>query len=284
MRRICICVDDFGLKPEVNEAVAALVDAGLVTATGALTQAPCWARGAREFLQPRRAGLDVGLHLNLTETFAPASGSARGAAAFALPLGRVIALSLLRLLPSGALHQTIRAQLDAFEEAWGAAPDFVDGHQHVHQLPQVREALLEELARRPGCSRVWLRSTRARGPAAFKPWVIETLGAHAFERQVLRRGHAMNQALLGVYGFDATAEGYRRRLEQWFERAQDGDLLMVHPAAKSHAAPSNGDPIAGARELEHAVLLAQGATLLASHGVQPVRLSLDSSILRRRTA
>ena len=282
MRRLCICVDDFGLKPEVNEAVASLVDAGLVTATGCLTQAPCWVKGARDILTPRRGRVDVGLHLNLTETFAAQAAGSSAAAAFTLPLGRLIALSLLRLLPASVLRQTVRAQLDAFETAWGAPPDFIDGHQHVHQLPQVRDALLEELAARPGCSGVWLRSTRTRGPAAFKPWVIESLGARAFERLATRRGHGLNQALLGVYGFDATGEGYRRRLEEWLDAARDGDLLMVHPAAPAkRVEPSEEDPIAGAREVEHAVLLAQGATLLASRGVQPVRLSLDSSILRR---
>ena len=40
----------------------------------------------------------------------------------------------------------IAAQWQRFVTVMGRAPDFIDGHQHVHILPQVRHALIEYLA------------------------------------------------------------------------------------------------------------------------------------------
>ena len=41
------------------------------------------------------------------------------------------------------MTREVRAQFEAFADAFGRPPDFVDGHQHVHLFPQVREAVLE---------------------------------------------------------------------------------------------------------------------------------------------
>lgn len=309
-KRLVLCVDDFGLKPEVNEAVAELADLGLVSATGCMSQAPWWAEGAAVLRGARRERLDVGLHLNLTEPFEGVAGPSQ--ARWALPLPRLIGMALLRALDPQTLHRAVCTQLDAFEDVWGAAPDFVDGHQHVHQLPQVREVLLAELRRRYGSSDEasasttaqlpWLRLTTARrGPAGIdgKQRVIEWLGARSFERMARAAGFRLNGALLGVYGFDAEAGDYARRLRQWLAQAQTGDVLMMHPARPCHEVsgaaglippggegkrlPNGGghsaDPIWRARETEYTVLREHGRVLMTQEGVQGVRMSDCSSIL-----
>ncbi len=40
------------------------------------------------------------------------------------------------------LEVEIARQFSAFQSAFGRAPDYVDGHQHIHVFPQIREALL----------------------------------------------------------------------------------------------------------------------------------------------
>jgi predicted glycoside hydrolase/deacetylase ChbG (UPF0249 family) len=278
MKRVVLCVDDFGLNLEVNQAVLNLVDAGVVSATSCMSQAPAWGEGAAHLKGERRSRLDVGLHLNLTEPFAAAPDAA-------LPLGAVIARALVRALNPQWLQRAVCSQLDAFEAVWGDAPDYVDGHQHVHQLPQVRECLLDELDRRYGkrTLRPWLRLTRARrGPGGvdLKQRVIENLGAGSFERLSRQAGYTLNGALLGVYGFDADAAAYTRRLQHWLAQAQDGDVLMMHPACPAalgeplNSQPNAGpeDPIAEARRIEYRVLTERGASLLTQAGVQPARL------------
>mgnify|MGYP000073246266 CR=1 FL=1 len=44
-----------------------------------------------------------------------------------------------------ALAREWDAQWARFCEALGRAPRFVDGHQHVHQFPVIRDALLQEM-------------------------------------------------------------------------------------------------------------------------------------------
>ena len=59
MKRVILCVDDFGLKPEVNEAVAELADAGVVSATGCMSQGPAWREGAGLLKGERRHRLEL---------------------------------------------------------------------------------------------------------------------------------------------------------------------------------------------------------------------------------
>lgn len=88
--------------------------------------------------------------------------------------------------------------------------------------------------------------------------------------RVARRGWQSNGHLLGVYGFDTDAAGYRSLLQQWFALAQDGDLLMCHPA--SHA-PAD-DVIGRARQVEWSVWQSSALTDdLAQAGVRITALS-----------
>lgn len=137
-KSIVICADDFGMNPGVDEAVLQLAAQGRLSATSCMSGAPRFRADAAALAA---SGLQTGLHLNFTE----ALGDARG---LYLPLSRLIASAYLRRLDGARLRAQIARQLDDFEDAMGRAPDFVDGHQHVHQLPQLRSALLAELERR----------------------------------------------------------------------------------------------------------------------------------------
>ena len=276
MKHIGLCADDFGLRPEINEAALHLIDAGLLTAVSCMSTAPAWASGAQRLQGTRRAKVDVGVHLNLTE------GSAAHAGSVAMPLPQLIARSLLHVLSARALQQTIHQQLSAFEDALQEPPDFVDGHQHVHQLPQVRDALMHCLAQRYPRHRPWLRCTRARPALAipFKQRVIGQLGSAGWIRRALQRGYPMNPHLLGVYGFDADAPRYTELLATWLRACQNGDVLMVHPAVPMAQTERGHDPIAQARVAEYQALRRDGGRLLSLYGVTPVRPSRHPEWLR----
>lgn len=286
MKRVGLCVDDFGLKPEINEAVIRLIDEGIITAVGCMSTGPAWLTGAQLLAGQRRDRVDVGVHLTLTEP------GAANDADLVMPLSQVIARSVLRVLPQRRLCQTIHRQLSAFEEAFGSPPDFLDGHQHVHQLPQVRDALMQCLVERYPTHRPWLRCTvgSPRSPTTLKQTIIACLGSTGLREKARARGYAMNRHLLGVYGFDADAPTYARLLAGWLEACQDGDLLMLHPAIPPRridavdrvGSPDSeaGDVIAAAREIEFQVLTGDGLGLLAHHGVRPVRLSRHPELLK----
>ena len=262
-RRLVVCVDDFGLNVAVDGSVIALARAGRISATGVLVDAPRWPTDASRLAQEAGDRLDVGLHLNLSESFPsrPAMHDWSGL--------------VLRAYAGGLQREALRAevdrQLDAFERAWGRAPDFVDGHRHVHQLPVVRDALIAAmLARYAAGRRPWLRCTLAApGGAptagdAFKAAVIGALGGRALQNRARREGLATNRRMLGVYGFQGTPAEHERRLAGWLKAAGDGDLLMCHTAL---AGPGTaGDPIAGARQVEHAVLAGGAFSRLLDEG------------------
>ena len=256
-RAICVCIDDFGLHPGVNEATAKLVQQDRVHAVGAMVGAPAFREGAAILRAADAHGVDVGLHLDLTEhPLRP--GSRRS-------LRSWIVASYLRLVDAQAIREEISAQFDAFEQVVGHGPAYVDGHQHVHQLPGVREHLLDELSKRDPAARTWLRSTQA--PAtdgAAKSRVIEALGSAALADAAARMGHRQNAHLLGVYDFKGGADRYRSLMQGWLRVAAAGDLLMCHPSTRT----LTGDAITDARCIEYGVLSGDAfAEMLDESGV-----------------
>jgi predicted glycoside hydrolase/deacetylase ChbG (UPF0249 family) len=187
-------------------------------------------------------------------------------------------------MDAGALQREVRNQIDAFEQMTGHAPDYIDGHQHVHQLPQVRDALFEVLGSR--AQRPWLRSTRratalkaprdARWMERHKDRIVQALGGNAFAARAQALGYGVNRHLLGVYGLAGTTAHYRAWLDAWLAVAGDDDLLVCHPA--SPGSHGSGDPIRAARLTEHAVLSGDAMRdALATHRVSVTRLGRGRS-------
>jgi chitin disaccharide deacetylase len=257
-RRVALCIDDFGLHEGVDNAALELAQRGRVTAISCMVGAPHWEVGALKLSEVPSDQVDIGLHLDFTEH--PIAVANR----WKLP--HLIAVSALRLLDARSLRAEIDAQLDRFEQGLGRPPAHVDGHQHIHQFPVLRDALLEALRERYPGKRPWLRRTARRrgGGAGFKPWLIEHLGSAPLADAAHRHGFAQNECFLGVYDFTGHAEGYRARLAHWLAAARDGDLLMCHPGLAAPAA----DAISAARKVEYAVLASETfPQLLAAAGV-----------------
>jgi predicted glycoside hydrolase/deacetylase ChbG (UPF0249 family) len=206
--------------------------------------------------------VEAGLHFDLTE-YPIAPGIAR-------PVGAWMRASLLRRVNATAVRDEFRRQLDSFESTMGRAPSHVDGHQHVHQFPVIRDVVVEELLRRyRGAALPWLRSTRGAARWRLKGRVIEAMGAGALERLAHAFGFAQNASLLGVYDFAGGSQRFRGLLAQWLAAARDGDLLMCHVAS----AIVPGDEIAQARVDEYGVLGGEGfGQLLRDSGITPAPL------------
>lgn len=255
-RPLLLCADDFGLSRGIDETVARLVRAGRLGAFSCIVNGPAWAADAPQVPALRAAGAQAGLHLNLTEGRPLAhSLAAQWPQLPALP--RLLALSHLGRLPLAALRDELAAQWQAFIAATGRAPDFVDGHQHVHQLPGLRPLLLALLAAHaapaPGKTSVPVRATAPLAGPGFgvKRWVIGATGGLALTRALQRAGLAHNRCLLGAYDFQAA--DYGALMRGWLARVPAGGaLLFCHPGTCSADAPA--DVIAAAREREAAYL------------------------------
>lgn len=240
----------------MNAAALELARQGRISAVSCMVGAPHWAEAAAALRGLDPAGVEIGLHLDVTEH--PVDAGLRR------PLNAWLLRSHVGAVDRARMRREIDAQLDAFAQAMGRPPAYVDGHQHVHQLPGVREPLLQALQARG--ARPWLRSTRrpAQGAPA-KAWLIEALGEHALRRLADAQGLRQNGHLLGVYDFTGDAGRYLALLRGWFAAAVDGDLMMCHAAP---AAPAD-DAIGAARQWEYEVLAgAEFGELLAAEGIR----------------
>ena len=258
---VVICADDYAMTPEISAGIVALAGQGRISATSAMTLSPHWPQWARQ-VPALQQKIDVGLHLDWTSEFALQQG-------FGQPLGPLMLRSLLRRLRHEDVVGQIERQLDLFEQHAGAAPDHIDGHQHVHQFPVLREALVEVLTRRyaPG-QRPWLRVARV----ACRPWelkarIINAMGARALRGLAERQGLPHSEHLSGVYDFMGDTERYRRQLQVWLGQLAPATVLMCHPAQGAN--PEAPFPHARIREQDvlsdpalDAVFKAQGVRIV----------------------
>ncbi len=260
---VIICADDFAVNASASLGIARLAQLGRINATSAMVLSPRWAQDAA-LLQPVRQRIDVGLHLDWTSDFAVAAGHG-------LPLGAAMRRAVLGGFAQAQARTLIEHQLDAFEAQWHAAPDFVDGHQHVQQFAGIRQALVAVLARRYGTLPVkpYLRISRAPGGSAgVKGWIIGAMGANALETIASNVRIYGSNGLFGIYDFSGDAARYAALMRRWLAQMPAGSILMCHPAQ----AAEPGDEIGVARLQEYAYLAGPTfAQALLAARVQPLR-------------
>lgn len=245
-QEIILCADDFGLSRQINDGIIRLAEAGRLSAVSCMTRTDCFRQEAGKLAD---LPLERGLHLNLTE---PLTGNA-----FCQPLLRLICSAWTRRLPVALVADEVERQLDSFEAVYGSPPNYVDGHQHVHQFPLIRECLLAVLQRRYAGHRPWIRSTLPAKPEGATDWssqlkarFIGSLGARRLQSLAAAAGYATNGRLLGVYELAGGEQRYAQLLDHWLACAKTGDLLMCHPAS----AAEPGDPLGEQRWAEYRVL------------------------------
>jgi predicted glycoside hydrolase/deacetylase ChbG (UPF0249 family) len=243
MRVLAVCADDFGLSPGVSHGIARLAGRQRLTAVSCLANAAHW-RAAAPMLRDWPRSVDVGLHFNLTEG-QPLSDELRRVWPRLPSLPRLIVQAHLRRLPVRAIAAELAAQRAAFVHAAHRPPDFVDGHQHVHHLPQVRDVVLDALADGAAAVR---NTARVLGPGfALKRGLIAGTGGAALARALAQRDLRHNTALLGVYDF--VPGRYRHWMRGWLASAPGGGgLLFCHPGDRDTSGVV--DAIAAAREPE----------------------------------
>jgi len=254
-RRIWLCADDYGISRSVNAAIRDLIARGRLNATSVMTAAPHFDAAEAKALDDLNAGTPhaaLGLHVTLTGPFKPLSEDFRPLDHdHFLPLNKMMRAAMARRLNLERLTIEIATQVEAFAAAFGRPPDFIDGHQHVHLFPQVRDAVLKVAGE--AAPRAWVRQCgRARGAERLhlkKELVLDVLSL-AFRRKARRLGVATNPAFAGAYDF-----GGKRTFASLFPRfltgLPDGGLIMCHPGFVD-AELKRLDPLTDQREREFA--------------------------------
>ncbi len=271
-RHIWLCADDYGISAGVNTAIRDLVVRGRLNATSALVAAPSFNRlearalGALNSVTPRVA---IGLHFALTAPLRPLSeGFAPLRDGAFLPLPQTLISACCRRFNLDALKAEVRCQLAAFRDAFGRAPDFIDGHQHVHLFPQVSEAVLDvakELA-----PDAWLRQCGRTSPTHGrlnnpKALLLDVL-SRRFRRRAAANGLRTNPAFAGAYAFHDRAD-FAALFPGFLDGLPAESVVMCHPGFVD-AELQRLDPLTTLREQEYAFLIGDAFPVaLARYGV-----------------
>jgi predicted glycoside hydrolase/deacetylase ChbG (UPF0249 family) len=241
MRWLVVNADDAGFHRCSDAAILACARHGLVRSATVAVNGPT----AEDFVRAAKAaGLDLGLHLNLSE------GRGLGGPHRTLTdrlghfLGKAEAWRRAAAgeLDAGEVRREVEAQW-ARARALGFEPTHVDGHNHVHLFPAVREAL------RAGARGIWVRVPLG-GVPGLPPecarWAAELEGpwnrTDAFTGHDFARAPAEATFLGSLVSAAATVE------------------FMVHPGAR----PGTAFTASPARDRETQVLCA--AALLQEVG------------------
>jgi len=259
---IAVLADDYGIAPGVSQGIRELLQAGRLSGTSCLVLSPLWKDEALT-LRGLDAWADIGLHLALTD-FAPLGPMPGLAPGGRLPgLGRLIAAAYLGRLRRDEIAAEIDRQLDAFAQAMGRPPDYIDGHQHVQQLPVVREIVLDRLMHRlpPGTAlRVChepFAAIRQRGVAVLRAGVIAAIGSKL--RQLADdAGIPSNRRFAGVRDF-TERQPYRALFRRYIAEPPHALAIMCHPGYPDDAL-RQVDPVVDTRPGELAYLAGKDFT------------------------
>ena len=242
MKKLILCADDYSLSQSVDEGIRTLVIANRLSAVSCLTNSPFWPE-ASEKLKPLSAEIQTGLHFNLTAEFEAPD----------YPLWKLIRDCFLGLLDVKQYTYELHRQLDSFEFFWGKRPDFVDGHQHIHTFPTIRNIVTRVLAERYShTDRPWVRRVNPPliGHDAFsKALVIRMLGL-GFSRVVQRANIPLSGDFYGLYSLSPNAD-FPSMVAGWIHVASDQAIIMCHPSIKTPGAATDCIDEARVNELQY---------------------------------
>lgn len=253
MKQFILCADDYALNPQVNAGILKLLEAQRLSAVSCMVLSPHWTQAA-QLLKPFHSKVDVGLHFDLTEFFQIEGRP--------YSLKEWILLShyhkFLKKIYFDYKAELLR-QLDFFIDAMGVFPDFIDGHQHIHVLPGIRQVLCQFLSEIQTQYKAYIRIpgntylNDLLSPFGTKKLVINFLGALK-TKKLARHLHLLhNESFAGIYDLKAH-HSYRKLFQSFVKSIRHKGMIMCHPA---EFAVNPNDPIYEARWNEFLYLYSQ---------------------------
>jgi len=258
MTPIWLCADDYGISPAVSRGIRELAERGRLNATSVMVVTPSLDRAeaaALDALNSSGRRVAIGLHVTLTGSFKPATADYRPTRnGTFVSLAEMMVRGVLRLLDSEKLSNEIASQLEAFTNLFGRAPDFVDGHQHVHLFPHLREAFFDVVKTR--VPQAWVRQCGcAEGVprSDYKAAILDAL-SRSFRKRAAARGLRTNPAFAGAYEFNAEPRPeFAKLFPSFLKNLPPQSVVMCHPGFVD-AELERLDPLTAQREREFAYL------------------------------
>jgi hypothetical protein len=264
---IILNADDFALSDEVDAAVIDLACRGRLSAASVMANQPRWPAAAAALL-PVADRIALGLHLTLTEGAAlspEARADLADASGHLPPLGRVLMRALTARISPSTVAAEARAQLSAFADALGRLPDIIDGHQHVHVLPGVRDGLIAAIADFEWPTPPLIRTPSDRqgshepprdGLASLPKRRLIAALAGGFRRRLAAAGLPTNDTFAGFSSFHPGPGVATELASALAPRGAGRHIVMCHPAVPAPCGHACADPLAPRRADEYRALLA----------------------------
>jgi hopanoid biosynthesis associated protein HpnK len=270
MKRLIVNGDDFGLAESVNRGIIVAHRDGILTSTSVLANGPAFEQAIA--LSQKFPHLTVGVHLNLSAgtPVAPAARittlvNERGELHLS-PFGLWIRI-LGRQISLEDVHSEFRAQILKVLDA-GVTPTHLDGHLHVHILPQLSPIVIA-LAREFSIRNVRCPAEDL-GAALPLLWKIGGASMAALERSAIAYGvssfarrfrEPLRRAGLicpdAFYGLAHTGFLDAKTLSALLDLVPNGTTeLMCHPGYASSELESFGGELTCSRETELLALTA----------------------------
>lgn len=224
-KKVVLCADDFGLDSSVSRGILTLVHMQRLSAVSCMTNMPDFILYAKE-LHSLKKQIKIGLHFNLTEGYFLSTPSTR-----CFTLRELLIKAHLQSLKLSFIATEFLAQLYQFVALMQQLPDFIDGHQHVHQFPVIRRIILDLYQQKLQKNGTAIRST---WPSInmpnyqYKAKVLALTGGKALSRQLIKLGIPHNRYFSGIYNFAADTD-YRDLFRGWLHLLKEETLIMCHP-------------------------------------------------------
>ncbi|MCL9685472.1 ChbG/HpnK family deacetylase [Legionella maioricensis] len=224
-KTIVLCADDFGLNSGVSQGILKLVQMRRLSAVGCMTNMPDFNLHAKDLCALKRE-VQTGLHFNLTEGYFLSEPERP-----CFSLNNLLIKSHLHLLNLDLIAKEFNAQLDHFIQMMGEMPDFIDGHEHVHQFPGIRRVILDIYEQRIKPHRAWIRSTYP-SITIFKYWfkgmILAMAGGRKLHAELKKLTIPHHHYFAGVYDFAPDAD-YPALFKHWLTLVPSDTLIMCHP-------------------------------------------------------
>ena len=237
-----VCADDYGLAPDIDEAIVELAARRQIDAVSVIVASPWCNEQAVAALKAVADRVSLGLHLLLIDgiPLAPEDELSHlvTATGFLPHFGKLLRRAACGQLRSAEVQKEIAAQYDAFVRLFGMPPRFIDSHLHTHQFPTLAEGLAAFVLGLDAARRPYVRNTHVpiakairQGVSVWKNLFISLYGRR--NRRLLDHlGIPTNSGFAGIYDYRQHNRypDYHQRMTAHMETSSG--ILMVHPGKK----------------------------------------------------
>ncbi len=252
LKKLILCADDFGQNAKISEGILELAQSGRLSAVSCMVNGSDWPDDIEAL---KSCDVQIGLHLNFTHG-QPLTFACQMALGKSFPtLASLLLYQLgIKKIDQTIIYQEIQAQILKFKDDVGFYPHFIDGHQHIHQLPFISKALIEAVESLDFYP--WFRTTYTDKNKHWthffnwKRWALYFLGGKKFANHLHEKQYMCNADFSGDYTFRAQAN-YPKRFKSFLSNLENEGLIMCHPGKTSR---DESDTIANIRPIELAYL------------------------------